>query len=101
VFADGFAGGINFASVASEVTTSTSGTTVNITWTAVPGASGYTFFYAPYPGADYVNQFDVGTLLALSAVLPAGSAFYVAIQAYDAAGGRSAFSNVTYFVVSP
>jgi alpha-tubulin suppressor-like RCC1 family protein len=101
VVASGFGTTNDFASATLKTTATTAGSTVTISWTPVIGASGYTFYFAPYPGADYVNQFDVGTLLALSADLPAGSAFYVAIQAYDAAGRRSAFSNVTYFVVKP
>jgi len=76
-----------------------SGTKVNLSWTPVSGAQGYTLYYAPYPFPFYVDSMDMGTDTELFLNLRKGSAFYIAIRAYNAAG-TSAYSNVEHFIVS-
>lgn len=75
-----------------------SGTQVNISWSSVPDAQGYTFFYAPYPNASYISSADMKTLTGGVADLWKGAAFYVAIQAYNAAGASS-YSNIEFFTI--
>lgn len=81
------------------LTTSITGTTVTISWSAFAGASGYNLFYAPFPAQSPVANVNVGATSTLSAALPAGSSFYVAIQPYTPAGPASVFSNVTTFSI--
>ncbi|MBW2149389.1 MAG: YbhB/YbcL family Raf kinase inhibitor-like protein [Deltaproteobacteria bacterium] len=76
---------------------STSGLDVEITWSA-EGATGYTFFYAPYPDAEYIDSVDLGLLTSASGTLWDGAAFYVAVQAYNT-DGTSEYSNVEYFIL--
>ena len=73
----------------------TKGNWVYLSWTEVPGATGYTLTCAPMPftGPDSLVSADMGTQLSLSGELPAGSAFYVAVQARDNTG-ISQYSNV-------
>lgn len=87
------------ANVAPVLTTSVSGTTVTINWTAFAGASGYNLFYAPFPAQSPIASLDVGTVNTLSAPLPPGSSFYVAIQPYTPAGPAAVFSNVGTFTI--
>ncbi len=75
----------------------TNGNIVNISWD-VENADGYTFIFAPYPGIEYVESFDIGSQTALSAELPDGTALYVVIQAYNSAG-VSEYSNVEHFTI--
>jgi hypothetical protein len=77
---------------------STTGNTVFLTWTEIQGASGYILYYAPYPFASPILSADMGNVTSFFAMLPAGSAYYIAIQAYDARG-RSNFSNVESFTI--
>ncbi len=76
----------------------TSGTIVNISWNPVNDSAKYMFFYAPYPYMDYVASMDMGNLTYLSLDLPEGSAFYIAVQAYNDKG-KSDFSNALYFII--
>lgn len=81
------------------LTTSITGTTVTISWTAFAGASGYNLFYAPFPAQSPIASLDVGAITTISAPLPAGAAFYIAVQPYTAAGPTAVFSNVATFSV--
>lgn len=74
---------------------------VDLSWTNVTGATGYTLLYAPYPyqGEHTIESLDMATATSLSVDLPNGAAYYVAIQAYDAQGS-SDYSNVDYFILS-
>ena len=74
----------------------TSGTTVSLSWTSVAGAEGYTLYYAPYPKADPIGNIPMGDKTSMSASLPDGSAFYVALQAYNSFG-NSGYSNIDHF----
>lgn len=84
---------------APQLSTSVTGTTVSISWSAYGGASGYTLYYAPFPAQTPVASLDVGAITSISAPLPPGSAFYVAIQPYTAAGPVDIFSNIGSFTV--
>ncbi len=81
------------------ISTSVIGTQVTLSWTSYAGASGYTLFYAPFPSQSPIASLDVGAVNSLSAALPPGSAFYVAIQPYTAAGPVNSFSNIGTFTV--
>ncbi len=69
---------------------------VQVSWNAVDGATGYTLFYAPYPEATSIGSLDIGNILRISGELAPGSAFYLAIKAYNPEG-QSAFSNIEHF----
>jgi len=73
------------AVAAPVINVTTSGTTVSLSWTSVPGATGYTLSYAPYPytGPDSIGNIPMGTQTSMSASLWDGAAFFVALQAYD------------------
>ena len=85
--------------VAPVLRVSTSGTRVTASWGAVQGASSYTLFYAPYPAQSPVASIDLGAALSVSEVLPVGSAFYLAVQAHNAAGS-SDISNIGQFSIN-
>ena len=86
---------------APTLTVTISGTTVSLSWTAVTDATGYTLYYAPYPytGPDSINSLDMGNRTGISANLPDGAAFYVAVEARNSTGS-SGYSNIEYFAVS-
>lgn len=83
---------------APSLTVSVDGSRVDLSWTAVSGATGYNLYYAAPPELEigFVNMF---TATSLSANLPVGSKFYVAIRAYNG-DGESVFSNVEYFEIT-
>lgn len=83
---------------APHMAVSTSGNTVTASWDAVQGAERYTLFYAPYPEQSPVASMDVGAQLTVSAQLPTGSSFYLAVQAHNASGD-SEISNITQFSI--
>lgn len=70
------------------------GTAVTIRWTAVTGATGYRLYYAPFPAQSPISQLDMGANLQIQGELPSGSAFYFAIEPYNAAGAMSTLSNI-------
>jgi hypothetical protein len=76
----------------------TTGVSLSLSWTSVPGAASYRLFYAPYPyaGPDTIGSIDMGGQTALSVDLWSGAAFYVAIQAFDDEGSNS-YSNIESF----
>ncbi len=83
----------------SELSITVDGTMVNIQWTAVAGATGYILYYAPFPQQEPISFLDMGSELSISDELPPGSAFYVAIEAYDESGSLPGLSNVEAFTV--
>lgn len=87
------------ANSAPVLSTSITGTTVTLSWTAYAGASSYKLYYAPFPAQTPVESLDVGADTSLSAALPAGSKFYVAIQPITADGPIDVFSNIANFAV--
>jgi hypothetical protein len=76
------------------------GLNVTVNWTAVPGASGYNFYYAPYPytGPASIGSFDMGNVTTFSAQLWEDAAYYVAVKAYDGQE-ESDYSNVEHFIL--
>ncbi len=91
-------GGIALALEPPLLTVSTSGPTVSLSWTSVAGATGYTLYYAPYPKADPIGNIPMGNKTSMSASLSDGSAFYVALQAYDGVV-VSGYSNIQHFII--
>ena len=85
---------------APELTVTITGTTISLSWTSVAGATGYTLYYAPHPytGPDSIGNIPMGSKTSMSASLPDGSAFYVALQAYDSVES-SGYSNIEYFII--
>ncbi len=75
------------------------GTTVLVSWTEIPDATGYKLSYAPYPDAGNIQSIDVGNKTGISAILSEGAAYYLAVQAYNSSG-YSGYSNITHFVLS-
>ena len=73
---------------------------VTAAWTAVAGADGYVFCFAPFPAATPVYTLNMGSVLELTAQLWPGAAYYVAVKAYNAAG-QSPFSNIAHFNLTP
>ena len=61
-----------------------------LSWTEVAGATGYILSYAPMPftGPASIVSVDMGTQKSVSGELPAGTAFYVAVQSRDNTGAK-------------
>ena len=72
---------------------------VRVSWNTVADADGYTLFYAPYPSADPISSIDMGTATTLTAGLPVGAAYYVAIQSRNI-DGNSPYSNIEHFTIT-
>lgn len=66
--------------------TYTNGGFVELNWSRLEEASGYTLRYAPYPSGTPVESIDLGNSNLFSATLPAGISFYVAVQGYNSEG---------------
>ncbi|MCK5522701.1 MAG: right-handed parallel beta-helix repeat-containing protein [Thiomargarita sp.] len=71
---------------------------VTLSWTSVTGAEGYRLYYAPYPNPDPIADIDMSNKTSVSFELPMGSAFYVAIKAYNKQG-KSDYSNIEHFII--
>ena len=72
---------------------------VELSWTRIPGASGYTLTYAPIPfDMASIGTADMGMLTSVSGYLLPGSAYYAAIQARDDSG-FSPYSNVVAIII--
>ncbi len=69
-------------------------------WGAVPNAERYTLYYAPFPyaGEDTIAGIDMGRETSISAELPPGSAYYVAVVANNGAVA-SGYSNIELIIV--
>ncbi len=78
----------------------TNGSWVYLSWTEVSGATGYTLSYAPMPytGPESIVNVDMGNKRSLSGELPAGSAYYVAVQSRNNTD-LSPFSNVVSVIM--
>ncbi len=72
---------------------------VQASWTAPQDATGFELFYAPYPSANPIRSLDMGTSRSFDVDLPASTAYYVAVQAYNE-DGNSGYSNIEYFDLS-
>jgi len=80
------------------LTATTSGLTVSLSWSAVPGATGYILYYAPYPAATPIGNANMGTQTSFSVTLTGGAAYYVALKAYNNSGS-SGYSNISNFTI--
>lgn len=62
---------------------------------------GLILYYAPFPEAEYVEEYELGEQRVTRFDLPAGSAYYVGVLIDDARWGvgRSQLSNVEHFIV--
>lgn len=89
----------NAGTPAPVLTTLVEGTTLTLTWSEVPGATGYILYYAPFPAQSPIGSLDVGALLTLSGDLEVGTSLYVAVQPYNADGPINVFSNVEIFTI--
>lgn len=85
---------------APELSVSTSGLDLSLSWNAVPDATGYILNYAPspYSGPESFTTMDVGTDTSFSINLWDGAAFTVAVQAYNDQG-VSFYSNIESFTI--
>jgi len=85
---------------APEINVSTDGVRVNISWSSVANAEGYTLFYAPYPytGSETIGSIELGNVSGFSADLWSGAAYYVAITSRRS-DYMSEYSNVTFFII--
>lgn len=79
----------------------TNGTKVTVSWNSVPTAESYVLFYAPYPEflSEASPQIPMGSKTTISADLPAGSSYTVAVKAYNDAGS-SDYSNFESFSIT-
>ena len=73
---------------------------LSLHWDSFVGASGYRFYFAPYPytGPESIQSIDMGSALSVEGELPEGSSYYVAVEAYSDLA-ISTLSNVEYFVL--
>ncbi len=80
---------------APELTAAMDGNNVSLTWSAVEGADGYLLSYAPspYAGEATIQSVEMGNSSSAHYTLPAGSSFFVAVQAYGP-GGVSPYSEI-------
>jgi len=90
---------------APNLTITTSGNTVTLSWNAVLNADGYYLFAdVSESGVDFDGafeyQFDLGNVTSASFDLWEGACFYVALQAYNS-DGSSDFSNFEYIFIQP
>ena len=87
-----------------ELTVTTEGNTVTLSWSQVAGADGYILYYAPFEPNPYrfyltgIYSWNLGHINTLSVELWSGAAYCVLIQAYGS-GGFSNFSNVDCFFI--
>ena len=86
---------------APTLSVTTNGTKVTVSWNSVPTAENYVLFYAPYPGflSEASRQIPMGSKTTISADLPAGSSYYVAVKAYNDTGS-SDYSNIELFSIT-
>jgi len=84
-----------------QLTATTAGNTLTLSWTRSLGADGYLLYFAP-PDVSSLYKCDLGYIAGptctISGDLPSGSTYFVLIQAYDA-GGFSGFSNIGDFTI--
>ncbi len=73
-----------------------SGQRVTARWQASFAPRAYILYYAPWPEMEPIGSANLGLLNELSATLPYGSAYYIAIGALDEAGTFH-LSNIEYF----
>ena len=75
------------------------GGNVTISWTSTTDIGGYQLNYAPYPDASPIESIDMHNQSHFSITLSSGSAFFVAINAYEG-NCRSGLSNIDHFIIN-
>ncbi len=86
---------------APELSITTTGLNLSLSWAAVPDATGYIMSYAPsssYTGPESFITKDMGGETTFAAVLWDGADFTVAVQAYNEQG-NSGYSDIGHFVI--
>jgi hypothetical protein len=71
---------------------------VELSWTSVGNAEGYTLYYAPFPDVSYIGKIDMEIQTNVSGEFQGNASYYVAIQAYNNIG-NSNISNIGYFII--
>lgn len=91
---------VSFALEAPKINVSTNGTTLSTTWSSIPGATGYTLLYAPYPytGPETIQSLDLGNVEKASYNLWDGAAYYLAVKSYNNQE-MSDYSNIESFIM--
>jgi len=91
----------SWALIAPQLSVSTTGTMLTTSWTSVPGATGYTLLYAPYPytGPESIHSGDLGNITTASGELWEGAAFYLVLQAYNDQE-QGDYSEIKHFIMS-
>ena len=94
-------GDVDSVSSSPVLSFSIEGTIINVSWPCVPGATGYTLYYAPYPysGPESIGSADVKGKTSLFYDLPVGASYYIAVKAYND-HGYSDYSNVEQFIIT-
>lgn len=78
-----------------DLTINVEGNSVTASWTPVAGATGYIVYYAPlFPVQGASGSVDMKAMTQLTAELPSGSAYYLAVHAYNESEVSTEFSNV-------
>ena len=88
---------------------SLSGDTVHLSWSSVHNTKFYRVYYAPYSDISNVSYFDLNNWIdghfveqhvSFDADLPAGSAYYVAVESHNWDSRSSqGLTNIKYFIV--
>jgi hypothetical protein len=86
---------------APQLSYATNGLDLTINWTPVPGATGYTLYYAPYPytGEASIASMGMGSNTAFNITLWEGAAYYIAVTARNSYGA-SGYSNIGQFTIN-
>lgn len=83
---------------APTLTCTAHGTQISLSWTEIPGADGYSLFYAPYPAGGSIESFNMEKQTGLTLELWEGAAFYIAVKAHNQTG-KSTYSNIEFFQI--
>ena len=86
---------------APDLSVTTSGLNLTLSWNTVPDATGYLLSYAPsssYTGTESFITKDMGGDTSFSAILWDEASFSVAVQAYNDQGSSS-YSNIELFTI--
>lgn len=83
-----------------QVDYSIQGQQVSLAWESVNGATNFYLFYAPWPyrGPETIGSLDLGSLTSITAFVPHGFAYYLAVRAGNRQG-MSNYSNVVFVQV--
>jgi len=91
-----------FAIDAPILSVTTANSDLSLSWSNVPGATGYKLYFAPNPylGPNTISSVDIGTNTSFSVTLWDGASFFIAVTALDgSASGESNYSNIELFTI--